>query len=299
MGETIDVVVLDGAGRDAFLEYAHAHGAAHDDSYLAPEDLAGFDPAVEPAVLAAGADGQTLGAASAMLDGYRQTGAARLRILHATDAHAYEPMLDRLETLVPADVSRLFLFLPEHAGEVEDVLSARGFVTTRRAYILKHGDPSRAQGCERPSGTEVRPALPSAADDWAHVVNSAFRGEPGRYDMTPERATEILARTRVIRGGTLIAWRNGTPAGVVLTVGDADDPLLAEIEGLAVVPGHQGVGLGRTLLCAACRAAADDGRLAVHLSVSTNNRRAIALYLDAGFSVDDVRVCWERVRESG
>jgi ribosomal protein S18 acetylase RimI-like enzyme len=146
---------------------------------------------------------------------------------------------------------------------------------------------------ELPSETILEPAHPTAATDWAHVVNGSFRGEPGRYDMTPDRAGELLGRPRVIRPGTLMAFRGGRPAGIVMTVADQDDIYGAEIESLAVLPADQHIGLGRALLREALRAVGHEGRSSVSLSVSTSNKRALALYLDAGFGVHDVRVCWE------
>ena len=67
----------------------------------------------------------------------------------------------------------------------------------------------------------------------------------------------------------------------------------AEVETLGVLPAHQGIGLGRALLHTALRAAAAHRKLSVALSVAAANERALALYLDTGFRVDDVRVCWE------
>jgi ribosomal protein S18 acetylase RimI-like enzyme len=97
----------------------------------------------------------------------------------------------------------------------------------------------------------------------------------------------------VIREGTIMAWRGGVPVGVVITVFDHDLTRAGEIETLAVTPANQGVGLGSALLRTALVAAADRGCTVVTLSVSAANRRALALYLDAGFTVADVRVCWE------
>ncbi|MBN2840179.1 MAG: GNAT family N-acetyltransferase [Coriobacteriia bacterium] len=292
----IRILHVDESLVDPFLGYARAYGARHDDSYLAPEDIARFDPRSEPAVIALDDNDSVVGAASLMLLGYAEEGTARFRILHALYPEHYPALVDAVMTRVPEPVDRVFLFLPEHAGEVQDALGELGFGVCRRAYVLRHPDPRSAIRGEYPSETQVRLATAGVASDWASVVNAAFHGQPGRYDMTYERAGELLSSPRVLREATLIAYRGGIPAGVVLTMIDASDPSASEIETLGVTPGHQGMGVGRALLHDAVSAAGRHGCRWVTLSVSTFNRRAVAMYLDSGFRAEDIRVCWERTR---
>jgi ribosomal protein S18 acetylase RimI-like enzyme len=171
-----------------------------------------------------------------------------------------------------------------------------GFAESRRAYILVHLDPRNTHVDELPGNTVLRQAFPPDAAHWTHIVNEAFGGWPGRPDMDLDRARELLGRRRVLRDGTLIAWRDDAPAGVVMSVIDEDDHTMGEIETLAVVPSDQGIGLGRALLRSALVAIAREGLTTAELSVATDNRRALALYFDAGFTMRDVRVCWERAR---
>ncbi len=290
----IRVADVDEALTGAFLDYARTFGPAHDDSYVADENLVSFDSVAEPAVLALDGSGVPVGAASVMLAGYAEEGLARFRILHASDPALYQPLIDAVLARLPQGLTRVFLFLPEHPGEIPDVLTSMGFAESRRAYIMLHSYPGSVTEPELPAETMLEEALPTAGGQWASVINAAFHGQPGRYDMTEARAAELLARPRVIHGAALLASRGGTPAGVVMVVADEHSPYAAEIETLAVVPADQHVGLGRALLRAALRAAAHDGRTSVTLSVSTFNKRALAMYLDAGFGVHDVRVCWEK-----
>lgn len=296
MPDGISIVDVDEARSGEFLSYALAHGVEHDDSYTTPEELERFDLSAEPALLVLDADGAIVGAASAMLTGYQDRGDVRLRILHAADPELYPPMLDHLMGRLPDTVRRVFLFLPDSALVTAEALRLVGFAESRRAYILRHSDPRHAERPELPGSTRLAEAYPPDAIHWTHIVNTAFHGQPGRPDMDFDRVRELLARRRVIHDGTYIAWRDDAPGGVVMTVGDTDDPYGAEIETLAVVPADQGIGLGRALLRTALAAAGRDGRTHVTLSVSTTNRRALALYLDAGFDVDDVRVCWQLER---
>lgn len=294
--DDLRVVDVDDARAEAFLRYAREFGAVHDDSFVTDEDLAVFDPSIEPAVMVLDGTEVPLGAASVMLRGYETEGLGRFRILHATDAQTYTRLLDAVLARVPAHVGRVFVFMPEFPGEAGDALAQAGFAESRRAYVMLHSSPGQVMEPELPSETMLELAHPTAATDWAHVVNMAFWGEPGRYEMTPGRAAELLGRPRVIRSGTLMAFRGGSPAGLVMTVADEDDVYGAEVETLAVLPADQHVGLGRALLREALRAAGREGRSSVSLSVSTSNKRALALYLDAGFGVHDVRVCWDLMR---
>lgn len=289
------IVDVDASNADDFLAYSAAHGLEHDDSYVMPDELERFDPATEPAAIALDTEGAVIGAASVMVEGYVTEGLARFRILHATDPSCYPGLIERMLERLPEGVIRAFLFLPEHPGEITDALSSAGFVETRRAYVLAHTDPGTAASSlmSEPSETTIVQALPTVAEDWANIVNAAFRGEPGRFEMTTPRARELLAREHVIPEGTLIAYKGGSPAGLVLTIVDPNDVHWAEIETLGVLPSEQGKGLGRLLLKHALAGAARNGYTHVSLSVSTTNRRAMAMYLDTGFHAADERVCWQ------
>ena len=292
--EGVRVVEVGPALADAFTEYARTFGPAHDDSYVSSEDLASFSPATEPAVLALDGAGTPLGAASLMLDGFATERLARFRVLHATDPAAYPLLLDAMLARVPAGIERVYLFLTEHPGVVLESLSAAGFAQCRRAYIMLNASPASVAELGLPAETMLEQALPTAAKDWANIINTAFHGQPGHYRMSTEQAAELLSNSRVIRAGTIMASRGGRPAGIVLTMADEQSPYSATIETLAVMPADQHIGLGRALLRTALRAAGRDGRSSVSLSVSTFNKRAMAMYLDAGFNVHDVRVCWEK-----
>lgn len=206
---------------------------------------------------------------------------------------AYPALVDRILSRVPEDASRVTVFLPQYAGDVEEALGAAGFGVCQRAYVLRHLDPRNASRLDYPSETQTRPATPDMATDWANIVNSAMHGQPYHAKITYALAGEALGSSRVLGGASVIAYRGGSPAGGVLTVTDAMDPCAAEITMLAVVPSHQGMGLGRALLHDAVVTAGRGGCRSVSLAVSTFNRRAVALYLDAGFRAEDVRVCWQ------
>lgn len=294
VADGIRVIDVDAQTTGTFLEYARTFGPVHDDSYVSSEDLASFNAANESALLALDANGAPLGAVSLLLDGFATEHLARFRILHATDPAAYPLLLDAILPRVPEGIERVYLFLPEHPGDVGESLTAAGFAQCRRAYIMLNASPASVAELYLPGETTLEQALPTAARDWANIINTAFHGHPGHYNMTAEHAAEMLSNSRVIRAGTLMAHRGGRPAGLVLTLADEQSPYSATVETLAVMPADRHIGMGRALLHAALRAAGRDGRSSVSLSVSTFNKRAMAMYLDAGFNVHDVRVCWEK-----
>ena len=289
------IEAVDAASRGAFVEWALAHGAEHDESYTQPPDLEAFPGDAEVAVLAFGAEGEVVGAASLMVEGFRREDLGRFRILHAIEPAAYEPMVHWVVQRAPGDVSHVFAFLPEGA-EAAGVLTEVGFAPTRYAVILERapvGGSDAHLAADVPSGVMIRPACVGDAAAWADVANAAFCGYPGRYDMTEERAAALLGDERVVPAGSLLAVREGRPIGLVSVWRDeAPGTRIAEIASLAVVPDAQGLGIGRALLRAGVARARDTGYDRVSLSTSTTNAPALSLYTSEGFEVVEVRVCW-------
>lgn len=290
----IRILDVDESLAEVFLAYAAAYGGQHDDTYLTREALARFDLAHEPAAIAMDSGNAVVGAASVMLDPDADEGSARFRVAHTLYPEYYPALVDRVIARVPAAISHVFLLLPERAGDAEEALGAIGFGVCNRAYVLRHTDPRGVPRLDYPSETHIQVATAAVAKDWAHVVNAAFRGASERCDLTQDRAAEILSSSRVLREATLVAYRGGVPAGVVMTTVDATDACAAEIQTLAVTPTQQGMGVGRSLLHDAVAAVGRHGCRWVTIAVSALNRRAVALYLDAGFQAEDIRVCWER-----
>jgi len=276
--------------RAAFVDWCLAHGVEHDDSYTQPPDLALFPTPGEIVALAL-LDRQVVGAAALMVDGFADAGLGRFRILHATRAEAYGPLLEWTLARTPAAVRHVYCFLPEDAAAAQ-ALAPLGFSPTRYAVVLERA-AGPVDAPSPPPGVEIRPASADDALAWTAVINEAFADAPGHYPMTEQRAREHLADERVV--ASFLAWRGEEPIGVVAVWRDeqaGEDA--AEIATLGVVPLDQGRGIGRALLRQALAAAEDAGLPRCSLSTSTVNRPALGLYTSEGFAVVDTRVCWGR-----
>lgn len=302
--EGVRIVAVTQATRDRFAAYAAAHGAEHDDSYTVAEDLASFSPDREVAALAfataqPGASdevpaGETecVGAVALMLDGFRDEGLARFRILHAERPDAYARLVDWALGRVAPDVRHVFLFLPD-GSPTAGYLGPLGFAPTRYAVILERPAAEPVGPAEPPPGVRIRQAGEADAAAWAAVANAAFGGQPGRYDLTPEHAAELLGDLRRLPHGAFVAWRDAEPVGIVAVWrDDAAGAAAAEVVTLGVVPDEQHRGLGRALLRTALAAAVEAGFPTVALSTGSTNEPALGLYTSEGFEVAEKRVCW-------
>jgi mycothiol synthase len=287
------IVPVDASNTEAFIEYALERGPEFDESWVQPEDLATFDASKEPAALALGVTGETVGAASLMLGGYAEEGLARFRILNATDSCAYGDLVANVVDRAPASVKEFFLFVPDDP-RIGSVLAKIGFSETRRAHVLRR-EGTRPVVPVPPTDVRLAVARPDRdGQAWARVLNLAFAGFPGRFNISAERADELLSSERVLPGGALIAWRLGHPVGLVLVASEPEEDgvPLSSVDTLAVVPAAQGEGLGRLLLRAGVALAHDAGYERVDLSTNALNEKALGLYHSEGFDFIDVRVCW-------
>lgn len=280
-----------------FVTYAIEHGSEHDDSFADADELREFDPAQEIAFVACAGTGGSdaiVGAASLMVRGYREEGLGRFRIIHALAAEDYEPLVDAVLGEVPNDIDHIFGFFFDGAPAIE-VLAGLGFAPTRYAIVLRRPDievaaPSLSEG------TALATARAGADDQaWADVVNAAFAGNPGRYDMSPEEAGKWLADGRLLPDGAIVARRDDKTIGVAY-VGqyDEDGGTVVWIDQLAVIPEAQGQGVGRALLRAAISVARSAGFPEVDLSTGQANERALSLYTREGFEVTRKLVCLGR-----
>ena len=155
------------------------------------------------------------------------------------------------------------------------LLNARFDVAERVEFLrLNHLQQRRLDSsADHPEGFTIQDAGPADIDAVATLDALAFAP---RWHFS---ASQLLA---LFMGGRMrIGLINGQLVGYsVLAYASGDD---AQLERLAVHPGHQGQGVGRHLLLDAAYWARDAGASALLLNTQTDNRASQALYRGAGF----------------
>jgi RimJ/RimL family protein N-acetyltransferase len=119
------------------------------------------------------------------------------------------------------------------------------------------------------------------ADTWSPAVSPA----------PPDRWTAEHWRTTIAEHGVVVAAVDGAPAGYAVlgqTIPLPSHAHVLEIKGLAVDPAHQGAGVGRALVLAACERARASGALKLSLRVLATNPWARHLYESCGFELEGV-----------
>ncbi len=128
---------------------------------------------------------------------------------------------------------------------------------------------------------------------WLTIYNESFFDVPNSatYDQSD------LARVLEEGGACGFAMLDGVPAGVYeLSSREPDCP---EIEGIGLLKGARGRGLGRELVEAAMSLLAGQGYRRTHLRVSTANKAAFALYRSMGFQITELISHWYEVLSEG
>lgn len=109
---------------------------------------------------------------------------------------------------------------------------------------------------------------------------------------SPAMVEQMVRGADYIEGGLLILYHNGAAVGIVRgSAGEYEDAPAMSIGPLAVVPEYQGRGLGRILLRAALRFAAEQSYPRAIQCVNAENDRAQALYLGEGFKQAEALAC--------
>ena len=119
------------------------------------------------------------------------------------------------------------------------------------------------------------------AATWHPSVTPAPTRSPERafFDATTQPDWVLVAEHEDTLVGFL-TLRRPTPL--------ASNVHVLEIQGLGVDPGHQGRGIGRSLLSAAATRTHEEGAWRLRLRVMATNPRAVALYLSCGYRVEGV-----------
>lgn len=284
--------------RDVFLKYCRSNRTYLDDSYLSEEELRLFrGDWQEPTYLLFDDDRTLVGTASLIWNDYMRRGnRVRFRIFHCQeqDQDHYDLLWQRVLQWLPADVQTLFLFIPQQSSELRKRMAHLGFAIERYSFLLERRQQPIAPVLW-PPGYELRQFRRGIDEqDVVDVRNSAFRRLQGSATpITVASIEHLLEAEDHLPGGILLLYHHDEPVGVVRATREwhrGSDWLYIGM--LAVVPEHQGKGLGRMLLRAALATGQFHGLFQCLLSVNAENKQAVSLYLKEGFSIDRVMECW-------
>ncbi len=132
-------------------------------------------------------------------------------------------------------------------------------------------------------------------DDWQvyrDVRLAALREAPDAFAATLDQEAaleEDYWRMRMARSARLLAATEEHPTAGIVSVGDSDDPEVADLFGMWVVPVLRGAGVAWQLTRAATDHARVDGRRALQAWVPVDNGRAVAFFSSYGFRPSDQR----------
>lgn len=285
---------VDEGNRGAFCAYASAWGPLHDDSFLPrPDWLPGPSALLrEPKGKAVG--GLALLVARALL----AAGKARLALFHSTAGReGYALLLSRARELAPPGVRRLFLFLPSALDSPGDYLRESGFAVERVALSLGREDLEAPQA-RLPPGWSLEALAPGQhgpAADFAAVRNRNFLELTGSAPTTAEDWLKVLdGKDLVPEGLVLLRDPEGQARASLLVEAEApeDDSEAISIGALSVDPELRRQGLGRALLWHALSLGRRAGFSRAHLSVDSENDKALGLYRAEGFVLRKSMACW-------
>lgn len=293
----MNIIALDQSRVEAFLDFCRKHRDQLDDSYLCEEELAEFElGSNNPTYIAVHSSGELTGAVSLMLNDYSRRGRkARLRILYA-ETGGKEVYRQLLQAVLPhaGEMDKLNIFVPVANMEEGANMTAAGFTVERYSFLLVREGQENLE-IVLPEGYKIRPFVPGADEAlWCEIRNASFAKLKGsETPVTPDMVKTMVSGRDYIEEGMLLLFHLHRAAGIVR--GSADEyegqPVM-NIGPLALLPDYQGKSLGRVLLRAALRTAADNGYNRTILCVNAENDQAKALYLSEGFSEAEAVACY-------
>ncbi|WP_150275479.1 GNAT family N-acetyltransferase [Paenibacillus tepidiphilus] len=292
------IIALEEARKQEFVEFCRRNRSRLDESFLYDEDLEQFSLSPEnPTYIAVNPQGILTGAASLILGDYSKQGRkGRFRILHAEEGGEAGIYSALLQAVLPhtAGLDKLNIFVLTTNSTDMDRIAEAGFAVERYSYILVR-EGSEAPEIALPEGytlTPFRRGQDEAA--WCGVRNPAFATLKGsETPQSPEMVAKLAAGSDYLEGGMQLLLHNGKPVGIVRGANDEYEgrPIM-NIGPLALLPEHQGKGLGRMLLRAALHYAAGRGYGGTMLCVNAENERAKALYTSEGFREVEAAACY-------
>lgn len=287
-----------------FKDYCKTYGKVHDDSYLYEEDMRDEDFLNEkenPTIIMV-KDDEVVGVASLMLNINFGKGNEkyRFRIFHVIDGtfEVYKVLLDELiKTGINYDELFMFVPLKIHKNGMSDILGGLGFEVERYAFLMERMNEEFIEPI-LPDGFRVTSLdLENELQIWIDIKNESFKKLAGVAKRDVPFLQKYIDSPEYIEDGLMLLWKEDEPIGVLSIARDDEDGINeAGVDAIGVLPGYQGLGLGRELLRTGIKFAIQKGFKKIWLSVHGENEKATKLYSQEGFTNKMELVCHKLVK---
>lgn len=238
-----------------------------------------------------------------MLDEYYlRASKSRLLIFHCiqTEFKYYQALMEfallNSTTIKQKGVSNLEMFIPDELTQTIGVLDAIGFKYYRTSYIMIRKNEKKVRA-DWSCGYKLKPFVSGEDEEiYANVRNIVFKNLAGSVvPMTKEMVIKHSKDNCLLKDGIqVLLYQEHTPVGIVRVVSETDEiGDYSFITLIALVPEHQGKGLGRELLKAGIEIDQRNGYDDCMLVVNAENKHALSLYKKTAFSIDLAVSCYQ------
>lgn len=273
--------------KEEFVAYCLKHRSEVDDSFLYEKDFENFIPGDENPTYIIREDGKIIAAASLIVDDYHRRGRkGRFRIFYSErrDPQIYSILLEEIRKHTEG-LDKVFLFVPFANKELEEVIKELHFSAERYVFLLVC-ELKETVPCSLPVGYTLKTFKPDRdEEDWCYIRNTAFANLKGNSTpITTDMVHKMVSEAEYLEGGLIFLLHEDKPIGIVRGARDEyeGEPCM-NIGPIAVLPAHQGKGLGKQLLRTAVEFAGKMNFKKTMLCVNADNERAKELYLKEGF----------------
>jgi len=287
---------LDNSNVNEFKEYCKAHRKEHDESFLYDEDLDEFKIGNENPTCLLYGDKGVEGVCSIIQDEYHLKGKrARVRIFHCSSNRTddYRLLFDNINSL-NEKVEKIIMFVPIRNTISRNIIEEMGFVIERFSYIMERTGMEPLD-YSFPDGYELTDYIAGRdEEDYMHVRNIAFSTLRGsEVPLTKEQVISSMKPEKILKGGAKILRYYGSPVGIIRVEHEVEQGKdYTFVAPLAILPEHQGKGLGSNMLRAGIKTGFDNGYTDSMLTVNVENENALKLYFKEGFKATCEVACY-------
>lgn len=290
------IEVLNSRTVPEFLEYCRKYEKAHDESFLSPGELKKFRLEENITLILKDTEDDNPVKGAFCLIPERNN---RARIFHCEDGEfrsymmLHKKMLNELEKQGASQSYSLFITEPRNESTI-NIMTDLGLGLLRYIYVLER-ELLPVGKCTLPEGYTLSPMkFPEDAGDWADIRNTSMKDLLGYKYYGRDFFLKMNEEEEYLEDCTLILRDGDKAVGIIKVEQEHQENRSSGFIGpIAILPSHQGQGLGRCILRSAINILIEKYNWPVSLCVNAENEDALALYLQEGFIKTEI------VREMG